>query len=212
MTRREASAGTGPDMVTTYDYNDSELTGCDLPDTTERFWGHGLVTADALRSDSSVARREQTIFWQTEKVVRGKSTQSMVLAPDDGGGLRLAAQTIREWWGYEGWPRLGAQIEYNCGGGVCQNKRTEYIHDPLMQGGTQYGNLTGIMEYDEDGVLYRQTRRYYNVSDEPGASPPDTTAYMVDRVQCSKSTSGEQTVRISTICHPSPGTTMTAMT
>jgi RHS repeat-associated protein len=183
--RREVSAGIGPSMVTTYDYNGSELTGCDPPvDYTTRFWGHGLVTANARRSDNSVARQEQTTFWQTNKVLRGKSSQSKILAPDDGGILRLLAQTDRAWSvAAEGWARLDETDEQSCAGGLCQSKRTTYHYDLSMQGGVQHGNLTRIIEYDENDVFYRATRRFFHARDELGANPPDTTVYIVNRVQ-----------------------------
>jgi hypothetical protein len=71
-------------------------------------------------------------------------------------------------------------LEKTCGTGGCQSKRTEFVYDPGMQGGTQYGNPTEIREYDPNGTLYRTTRRWWNTrSDTQGATP----AYIVDRVK-----------------------------
>ena len=52
--------------------------------------------------------------------------------------------------------------DYACDGSTpCRVRRTTYAYDLAMQGGAQWGNLTTVREYDEDGVLYRTDRKWY---------------------------------------------------
>ncbi|PZS04806.1 MAG: hypothetical protein DLM69_01455 [Candidatus Chloroheliales bacterium] len=62
------------------------------------------------------------------------------------------------------------------GGGtwISKTKTTNYYYDPSLQGGTQYGNLTQMNEYNASGTLVRYTTDQYAVIS-------NTTYYVVNR-------------------------------
>jgi RHS repeat-associated protein len=55
------------------------------------------------------------------------------------------------------------------------SKSTHYDYDLANQGGVQYGNITKIVETDQNSAKYRTTERWYNVLN-------DSSNYIVDRV------------------------------
>ncbi|MCL4371209.1 MAG: hypothetical protein M1380_09925, partial [Chloroflexi bacterium] len=66
----------------------------------------------------------------------------------------------------------------SCTGG--KQGKAHYWYDTSLQGGAQYGNVTNIWDYKEDGNVYRQTQRTYYPN--ANAEPPDSTPWILDKV------------------------------
>jgi RHS repeat-associated protein len=63
-----------------------------------------------------------------------------------------------------------------------KEKKTTYEYDASMQGGMQYGNLTTVRDYDENGTQYRTSRKWYC---------PNANLWIVDKMNAEGAWAGE---------------------
>jgi len=91
-----------------------------------------------------------------------------------GNAARCTRKVLREWDEPRSVTIRAVQLSQTDNWLGSQLSRTRYYYEPAYQNGGQYGNLTRIEEYINQGAtLYRTTRRWYF---------PNPTAWIVDRV------------------------------
>ncbi|GAA5531430.1 RHS repeat-associated core domain-containing protein [Herpetosiphon gulosus] len=153
---------------------------------TDHYFYQGDVNCNPVATGAALTSDPCFLQLRDREILKGKEYRTVTRQ----GTNKLLRETLRtyavEFYTYSATPLTGLWRSFNYeretqaktweGNATPNVQRTVYSYDPASQGGTQYGNLTRVEEYDTTGALYRRTDTLYAIN--------TTTAYLVgQRIQ-----------------------------
>ncbi|MCB8944224.1 MAG: hypothetical protein H6658_10760 [Ardenticatenaceae bacterium] len=197
VTQVKVDDGRNAPVKTTYSYStpcyDQKATGvtrCDTSISPEYGNIVGFASTTQSRYDyngSTILNKQTTSFSQSQYTTIGRPTQVDVLT--NGNVLLSSTAYSYNTQGIGGIANMFSftsqvvSTQYHNGSGSASlSSKVAYAYDTSFQGGSQYGNLTHIYEYDDAnaGTPYRTTHRYYYPRNDTNSN--GTGYWLVNRV------------------------------